>query len=123
MKLYVLPKEENQAVLPCSQPQRSALAGWRPPPFQTRSQGLWGAGRTSLWAAQAGGHRGPRPPNPPGKEEAHLTSLVPLGAKAIPQNQKEREPQTLPAAADKESHFGKYLSKTKTKQKPNKMVV
>ncbi|CAK7311706.1 hypothetical protein VULLAG_LOCUS16252 [Vulpes lagopus] len=82
-----------------------------------------GGGRTSLWAAQAGGHRGPRPPNPPGKGEAHLTSLVPLGAKAIPQNQKEREPQTLPAAADKESHFGKYLSKTKTKQKPNKMVV
>lgn len=39
------------------------------------------------------------------------------------QNQKEREPQTLPAAADEESHFGKFLSKTKTKQKPNKMVV
>lgn len=39
------------------------------------------------------------------------------------QSQKEREPQTLPAAADEQSHFGKYLSKTKTKQKPKKMVV
>ena len=57
-----------------------------------------------------------------GKGEAHLASLVPLGAKQS-QNQKERQPQTLPAAADEEPHSGKFLSKTKTKQKPNKMVV
>lgn len=38
-------KEENQTVLPCPGPQQlcSRLhVGWKPPPFQTWSQGLWG---------------------------------------------------------------------------------
>lgn len=97
-------------------------AGWRPPPFQTGSQDLGGG--QACGQLGAGGDQGPQPPpgNAEGKGEAHLASLVPLGAKAIPKP-KEREPQTLPAAADEESHFGKYLSKTKTKQKPKKMVV
>lgn len=75
------------------------------------------------------GWRGPRPTAPTpgwgklrGKGKPTSPLWFPWEQKQS-QNQKERQPQTLPAAADEESHFGKYLSKTKTKQKPNKMVV
>lgn len=106
------PEEENQAFLLCCRPQRRARPGQRPLPFQTRSPGpqRWGS------QLQPGRARGG------GEGDAHLTSLVPQEQKQPP-NQKEREPQSLPPAANQESHFGKYLSKTKPKQKPNTMVV
>lgn len=99
-------------------------AGWRPLPFQTGSQGLLGG--TSLWATRAGGGQVEAHSHPQGKLRGKGKPTSPLWfpwEQKQSQNQKEREPQTLPAAADEESHFGKYLSKTKTKQKPNKMVV
>lgn len=97
-------------------------AGWRLPAFQTESQGLCGdkpVGSLVLEGTEAHSH-------PHGKLRGKGKPTLPLWfpwEQKQSQNQKEREPQTLPAAADKESHFGKYLSKTKTKQKPKKMVV
>lgn len=97
-------------------------AGWRLPPFQTWSQGLCRdkpVGSPGLEGTGAHSH-------PQGKRRGKGKPTSPLWfpwEQKQSQNQKEREPQTLPAAADEESHFGKYLSKTKTKQKPKKMVV
>lgn len=120
MKLYVLlPRREPSCPLRPS-PAICVLANGRLPP--DTEPGLWG---TSLWAAW--GQRGPRSTaTPQGKLRGKgkpILSLWFLREQKQSQNQKEREPQTLPAAADEESHFGKYLSKTKTKQKPKKMVV
>lgn len=121
MKLDVLLKEESHAVL-CSQAQRAVCAGWRPPPFQTRSQASVGDKPVGSLGPEGTKVHSHPPGKAEGKGEAHLASLVPPGAKAIPKPKGKRA-ETLPAAADEESHFGKYLSKTKTKQKPKKMVV
>lgn len=116
------PKEENQAVLPGPKPSDlSVLAGGASLPDREPGP-LWGdkpAG--SLGPEQTEAHS-----HPQGKLRGKRKPILPLWfpwEQKQSQNQKEREPQTLPAAADEESHFGKYLSKTKTKQKPKKMVV
>lgn len=99
------------------------LAGGRP--FQTRSQASVGdkpVGSLGPEGTKVHSH----PPPPQGQAEGKGKPILPLWflrEQKQSQSQKEREPQTLPAAADEESHFGKYLSKTKTKQKPKKMVV
>lgn len=80
------PKEENPAVLPGPKPSDpSVLAGGASLPDP--SQGLCGG--------QACGQPGAEQTQPPpgkaeGKGEAHLASLVPLGAKAIPKPRGKR---------------------------------
>lgn len=78
------PKEQNRAVLPCSQAQRSVCAGWRPPPFQTRRQGLCGdkpVGSLGLEGTEA--HSYPQG-KLRGKGKPTSPLWFPLGAKAIP---------------------------------------
>lgn len=61
------PKEENQAVLPCSQPQRYVRVGWRWPSLQTTSQGLGGDKPTH------------RQPHPEGAEAHNYSEGKPRG--------------------------------------------
>lgn len=117
------PKKRTKPAFPAPRPSDLICECWlRTPPFQTGSQGLCGGqscGQPGLEGTEAHSH-------PQGKLRGKQRPTSPLRfpwEQKQSQNQKAREPQTLPAAADEESHFGKYLSKTKTKQKPNKMVV
>lgn len=132
MKLCVCvppPKEEKVAVHPCSQPQGCVrgLAGGDllSRPRARAFEGRGGLGEGACVQSQL--------------EEAktHEDTLGKLGGrgkptsfhwssgsrrrrrrrKKNPQTNKERGPELLPPAASEESHFGKNLSKTKTKQK------
>lgn len=90
------PKEENQAVLPCSQPQRYVRVGWRLLSLQTTSQGLGGDKPTSspsqrelrptTMARESQGEKG----GPP-----HLNG--PPGAKATPKPKGKRASDPSPS--------------------------
>lgn len=94
MKLYVLPQRREPSCpsllrAPAIWLQAASLPDQEPGPL----------GGTGLWAAQARGHRGPQVPSPQGKRKPTSPLWFPWGAKAIPKNQKEREPKTSPCSS------------------------